>query len=457
MTIRSPLYRRLGSLGLLVLAGLILPAQAQSIPKPDREQLLNGLPVLFWQRPSDANVLLKLRVNSGAAFDLAGKVGTMALLGDALFPDPSTREYVTEELGGRLEVVTSYDTIDITISGKATHLERLIELLRNAIINLNLSAENVARLREARLAQLPPTSASQTADRAIAARLFGSFPYARPIAGDADDLAKIERADLMLAQERFLHSDNATLVVIGGVDRTRLMRALRQLLGPWQKGDRSIPATFRQPNSPDERTLLINRAGAKNVEIRLAVRGLARTDRDALIASLLAQIARERWLAAVPELSPAVVRHEAHALPGMFVFSASVPPEVAAKAFASAQEVMKGVAQNGVSAAELDRARNVLLAEIGKTSSDDLIANAWLDLETYKIPLAINDATEIGRVTLADVQRVATRLFVNANQAKVVVADADQLRSALGAKVEIRNDEPKGKSASEPASLPRKP
>src|ERR1700693_4008865 len=97
---------------------------------------------------------MKLRVRSGSAFDPAGKGGTMALLGDVLFPDPATREYVTDQLGGRLEVTTNYDGIDITISGKASELERIVDLLRIALITPQLTTENVPRVRDARLKQL---------------------------------------------------------------------------------------------------------------------------------------------------------------------------------------------------------------------------------------------------------------------------------------------------------------
>src|SRR5207302_5178577 len=125
------------SICLLLIALVSARISAQSPPEPVREQLLNGLTILFWER-SDANVLLKLRVHSGAAFDLAGKSGTMALLAEAMFPESTTREYVVEQLGGRLELSTSYDAIDVSISGKSSELERMVELLRNAIINLNL-------------------------------------------------------------------------------------------------------------------------------------------------------------------------------------------------------------------------------------------------------------------------------------------------------------------------------
>src|SRR5213080_4956373 len=141
------------SICLLLVVLVSARISAQTPPEPVREQLLNGLTILFWQRP-DANVLLKLRIRSGAAFDLAGKGGTMALLGDALFPDPTTREYVADQLGGKLDVTTSYDSIDITISGKAGELERIVELLRGALVTPPLTPENVARVRDARLKQL---------------------------------------------------------------------------------------------------------------------------------------------------------------------------------------------------------------------------------------------------------------------------------------------------------------
>jgi len=427
-----------------------------NLPEPNREQLLNGLTILFSPRPGDAHVFLKLRIQSGAAFDLAGKAGTMTLLGDALFPDPATQEYVTEQLGGRLEVSTTYDSINVTISGQASELERMIELLRNALVTTNLSVENVARLRETRLKHLSenPPSASQIADREIAKRLFGSFPYSNPANGTVESLAKVERGDLMLARERFLHSDNATLVVIGGVDRSRLMRDLRQLLGPWPKGDRTYPSTFRQPNPPDARVLVVDAKEAKKAEVRIAVRGLARSDRDALGASLLAQIARERWLAAVPDMSNALVRHDAYMLPGMFVFGASTPSSSAGKAISAAAEVMRALVQNGPTAAELDRARTAMMMEMNKLgSSPDSLASAWLDSETYKLP-GIDSSAELNRITVADLQRVATRLFKDTPQATIAVGDPAQLKAALGDKVEIRNDAKNAVDSAAPAKKP---
>jgi zinc protease len=458
MTRTSLICRFFCAFSLLVLAGIGSYSPAQSSPTPTREVLLNGLPVLYWQRPGDANLFMKLRLSSGAAFDLTGKAGTMALLADALFPDPATREYVVDELGGRLEVTTSYDSIDVTISGKASQVERIVELLRNAILGLNLSADSVTKLRDARISQFgkgPPSNA-MIADRAIAARLFGAFPYGRPVLGDPESLTKVDRADLLLAQERFLHSDNAALVVIGAVEKARMMRALRQLLGPWQKADRSVPATFRQPNAPDERTLLINQPGETSAEIRLAVRGLARLDRDAMAASMLANVARQRWQTAVPELSSVSVRNEAHNLPGMFVFATSVPTTAAQKALTAAQDVMKALAQAGPTTDELTRAASATLAEMGKGAELDRIADAWLDSEINKTSLTANPANEIGRVSVADLQRVAARLFKDAAQARIVLGDVEQLKTTV-TNFEIPGSKPQLKTTTAPQKPATKP
>src|SRR5688500_18648074 len=133
MSFRTPIIRTLMTALMLMLAPSLWGGlMAQTPPEPRREQLLNGLTVLLSNRPNDGNVYLQLRIHSGAAFDLAGKAGTMALLGDALFPDPETREYFVEELGGRVEVSSDYDAIDVTLSGQASKFERIIELLSTA-------------------------------------------------------------------------------------------------------------------------------------------------------------------------------------------------------------------------------------------------------------------------------------------------------------------------------------
>jgi zinc protease len=449
------------SICLLLVSAFCVRAGAQTFAEPEQEQLLNGLKVVLWQRPGDPNVLVKLRINSGAAFDLAGKEGTMALLGDVLFPDPATREYVAEQLGGQLAVSTNYDGIDVLVSGKASEFERIVELLRGALVTTQLTPETVARVREARIKQLSEkTSSANIADRAIAARLFGNFPYGRSPGGSFESLSKIERADLMLARERFLTADNGTLVVIGGVAKLRVMRTLRQLIGPWQKSDRTVPATFRQPSPPDARVLLINQSGATTAEVRLAIRGLARSDRDYAAMSILSRIMQARLQAALPGVPPSLimVRHDAHVLPGIFVFGARVSAGGAPQIITAARYVMNSLVSSQPSITELETTRSEALSELTpQTSQTERIADYWLDIETYKLPSLSTQITSIRTITAADVQHVAIRLFKDASMAAVAVGDAEQLKTSLGSSVELQNEKAVIKPAVDPVVPTKKP
>jgi zinc protease len=429
-------FLRKMALVLALAAACQSPAQGQLLTPPERFQLLNGLRVLLLSRTGDQDVLLKLRIHSGAAFDLAGKGGSIALLGDLLFPDPATREFFTEEMQGRLNVVTDYDSITITLQGRTREFEKIVEILRTALVTTQLTPENLTKARNGRVKIIKDTSISSStlADRAIAARLFGDFPYGRPSTGTTESLERIERGDLMLARERFLNPNNATLVIIGGVERTRASRALRQLLGGWRKSERVIPATFQQPAVPEARILIVNAPTEQSAEVRLAVRGFARSDPDSQAAELLALIARKRWEMLLPDLArnPVFVRHDAFVLPGIFVMGATVDNLLATKSLSTAQEVVKSLTSQPVTEPELEAARGQAIAALGKQlDAKDGTADAWLDVDTYSAKSGDDRLRELAKISLSDLKRTANRLFWDVPIAVAVIGNSEGLKPQL--------------------------
>jgi zinc protease len=406
--------------------------------------------------------MLKLRINSGAAFDLSGKSGEMALLGDLLFPDPATVDYFTDELGGKLDVSVNYDSLTITMVGKAAELEQIVSVLRNALLSTQFAPEVVTRIRDARIKSLRDATISPTivADRAIAVRLFGDFPYGRLAGGTPEDVGRVDRADLMLAHERFLNSNNATLAIVGGVTKARALRAVRQLLGPWRKSENIIPTTFTQPKAPDPRTLIINLPGP-TTEIRLAVRGVARSDADFAASTVMAQLAQHRWQAMAAELAnqPVFVRSNAYVLPGAFVMGVAVNTEKAPDALANARKVIESLSSTPATVAELDRAKAEVVNEaVGTGTKTDALPDPWLDAETYRLKAPQDQAALLRAVTASDIQRVASRLFKDATVASVVTGESAQLKASLQGRVqyevlgEIATPAPSPKPPAKPGS-----
>lgn len=432
--------------GILVSASLVLlvaqPVLSQTAKEPEREQLLNGLRLLIWEQPGSPELIVKLRVNSGAAFDLAGKSGQMALLGDLLFPDAATVDYFTDELSGKLDVSVNYDSITITMVGKASELEQVISVLRNAILSTQFTPEVITRMRDARIKSLRDVTVSpaMVADRAIAARLFGDFPYGRRPGGTPEDLAHVDRPDLMMAHERFLNSNNATLAIVGGVTRARAFRTVRQLLGPWRKTDKIVPTTFTQPKAVDPRTLIVNVAGP-TAEVRLAVRGVARSDAEFAAATVLARVAQHRWQAMAAELAnqPVFVRSDAYVLPGTFVMGTAVSTDKTGDALANAKKMIESLVNTPATVAEVDRAKAEVVNEaVVVATKSEALPDPWLDADTYRLSAVQDQAALLRAVTPADIQRVAKRIFKDpAAVASVVVGEADPLKTALQGRVQF--------------------
>ncbi|HKG14179.1 MAG TPA: pitrilysin family protein [Pyrinomonadaceae bacterium] len=446
---------------LLLLCAGLLNVSAQT-PQPRREKLLNGLRILMLARPGDQSILIKLRVHDGSAFDLANKEGMMAVLADSMF-DAQTREYVSEELGGRLEVTTDYDAVNVTLTGKASDFSRLLELARAAMMNLQLTPESVVRVRDARVKTLrdAPPAAAELADRDVAARLYGTHPYGRAVSGTPESVARIERVDLLVMRDRFLTPDNTTLVIVGGFDPKEAMRTMRQSFGVWRKSDVPVPPTFRLPDPPDARTLVVNRPGSERVELRLAVRGLARTDRDAPAARVLAALVGERWRAAMSglDMSGGSISHGAHRTGGTFLVGASLgTPAEAAKALEAARAVLRDLAVSGPKADELERAKRAVADSDLKRSQDvEGWAADWLDEHTYETSAVTTAETlhAVSALTPAEAQRVAARLFLHTPVAVVAEGDAARLRTELARAGAV---EVFGEAAEKPAAAePQKP
>ena len=407
----------------------------QPAPNPETHELLNGLKIMFWPKSGSSEVLVKLRIHSGSAFDLAGKAGEMALLGDILFPDPATIDYFTEQMGGKLNVAVNFDSMTITMIGKAEQLDNILEVLRNAILGTQLTPEVVNRVRETRIKIVKDTavSPSTVADRAIGLRLFGDFPYGRPTAGNAEGLARVDRGDLMLARERFLNSNNATLAIVGGVSQSRAIRALKQLLGPWRKSEQIVPTTFQAAKTPDTRTLIVN-LPTPTTEVRVAWRGLARSDKDYYAAQVLAKVAEHKFQDSNPAFAskPIFVRSESYLLPGIFVMGTAISPSMAAEAIALAKSTMESLITNPPAPADFERAKREMLADsLTAGSKLENEPDPWLDVDTYRLSAVQDRLSLIQAVSVADIQRVANRLVKDTSVATVVVGDAPQLKSVL--------------------------
>jgi predicted Zn-dependent peptidase len=375
------------------------------------------LKLLIWSDSKSDMATVKIRLHNGAAFDPKDKMGTMALLADILFPTEEARQFFSEELGGSLEISTTYDYLQITATGKTDQLQAMMETLAQAVTDPPITQENFLAVRSARLEKVKSLERDPAyiADRAIAERLFGDFPYGRSLEGTTESLAKIDRVDLMFARDRFFTADNATIAVVGNVKPEFVYRAARRLFGSWRKAETKIPATFRQPEAPDTREFAIEIPDTDRYASRVAINIPSRTDKDFYAAQILTRIWQKQFCLN-DETSFGKSAYKPYLLKGIFTISTN-------KQYAKDVEslpiysgpCMRLLQQDGkivyppVLPNDFEAAKQAVISEYRQKPLSG-VADLWLDVDTYRLASVRNEMSKLAGVTLAEVQRLADRL-----------------------------------------------
>lgn len=414
MKIKKHLVNYAALLAVLLFAASLTTAQKPVQPR--QEKLLNGLKLLMWNDAATDKVTVKLRLHSGAAFDTANKEGTMALLADALFPNETVKEFFRDDLGGSLEVTSNFDYIQINAIGNADQILTILETVAAAVTKPPIDKDTTAKIRAARLEKVKELekNPAYVADLLAAKQLFGNYPYGKAAEGTTESLAKIDFADLLLAKQRFLTADNATVAVSGNIKYDYVFKAVRQLFGGWEKSDRRVPATFAESNAPDEKPLVVESNDKDRVEMREAVRGFARNDKDFFALNILVKILQSRGrkkFSNPPDNFS--IRQEPHLLTGLiilgnFYLKSEIKPEsdedqetIRVKLI-----LIEYLLDEKISAEEFEKAKSDVLAEMSQKNLADL----WLDVDTFKLVSAKDEMARANTVNLADVQRVGEQL-----------------------------------------------
>ena len=384
-------------------------AQTENFPSPREEKLLNGLKLLVWNQPNAGKVNVKLRIHSGAVFDQQGKEGTMALLGEILFPNDAIYEYFREDLNGNLEIESNYDFIQINATGDADKFLDILQTIATAISRPDITKETTAAViakQKEKLKNLQ-NDPKYLADRAVAERIYENFPYGRAKIGTEESLSKIDFADLIFAKQRFLTSDNATLAIVGNVKPDFAYRATRRYFGSWVKADEKIPASFRRPSEPETKFVILSSPIANSSELRFAVRNSARGDKDFYASAILAKILENRFKTQ-PSGNVSVV-NQSNLLPSYLLIKFS---DWNAKMIqqngdqinlpGNAETMFAEAIKKPVTDAEFQKAKQINFAE-----NLDEYADRWLDLNTYKLISIEDELKKYKNLTLKDVQNVA--------------------------------------------------
>lgn len=400
-------------------------AQKPGSPAPRTEKLLNGLKLLMWNDPKSDKVTLKVRVHAGSSFDPQQKEGVMQLLADSIFPNEAAKEFFTEELGGSLTVECNYDYLQVSATGNADRMLEILETVANAVENPTIDKETTTRLKNSLLERVAALEKDPAylADRAAAKRLFGTYPYGRPSMGTSESIKKIEHPDLLDAKQRFLTADNATVTLTGRYNADLAFRAMRRYLGAWLKSDKRVPATFRQPETPQTAELKIDLPDLQKRYTRWASNAPGRASID-YYAARIAIRAWQKQLCLNDESNRGASRYDVYLLRGIYsVARSEVLPPPGAEPDPSKLPVYSGpcslflhqkdgtVMYPVITQQDFDEQKTRLRSEFSQDNQPgSKLTDLWLDIATYNLGSVLEEEKRLDAVTLQDVIKAAEKL-----------------------------------------------
>jgi zinc protease len=101
----------------------------------------------------------------------------------------------------------------------------------------------------------------QFLDQEVTATAFKTHPYRHPTIGWIEDLEAMTREDLLAHYHRYYQPNNATLVIVGDIERHNVLKCVEKHFGAIPSGPELVRRRAREPEQTGERRVSIRREG----------------------------------------------------------------------------------------------------------------------------------------------------------------------------------------------------
>jgi zinc protease len=262
----------------------IAPAVVWAFPAPRRARLSNGIELIIFDLPGQhvisAHLVLDIPLNAERA-EIEG-VATIC----ARTLDEGTKHHNGEEFAELLETEGAGFGLDLSLSGTqivldvpASHLDRALELFAEAVTEPSLADRDVNRHVQLRLAEIEQAQANpaQAASIAFRAAVFEEAKRAaRMNGGESETVSHVTPEAVAAFHHDHFGPAGATLILAGDFVDDPVAVAERSL-GSWSNDDQRR-IIIEDPAPGPRRTLLIDRPGAVQADIRFGGFGIDRLD-----------------------------------------------------------------------------------------------------------------------------------------------------------------------------------
>ena len=426
----------------LILAAAVLAAfgsAAHAGTGPDITQftLASGLEVVVIPDHRAPVVTHMIWYKVGAADETPGKSGLAHFLEHLMFkgteknPGDSFSQQVAE-IGGQENAFTGSDYTGFFQRVPRQHLKEVMALEADRITNLVLTdavvrpeLQVVLEEQNMRVANNPSAKLSEQMDAA----LYLNHPYGRPVIGWRNEIEKLDRDEALAFYRRFYTPNNAIVVIAGDVTADEVRADAEETYG--RVAPRAESAPRQRPQEPaQEAPRTVTFADSRVEQPALNRIYLVPSDATAkpgesealdILAHVLGTGANSRlYRTLVVDKGIALnagAFYSSTALDyGKFGFFAMPKPGTTLHDLETAIDgIIANVIEHGITAEELDGAKNRLIADVVYAQDNQATLARWYGaaLATGLTVEALRDWPDHVRATTAEVVREAARTWLD--------------------------------------------
>jgi zinc protease len=425
-----------------------LPPIEFNVPELYKTELKNGMRIVVVSDDRLPLVSYRLAFNWGDVNDPDGLVGVSSAVPTLLTEGTenySSRQLADEieRLGASLSVHASDDFTILSASTLSLYRSEILRLAAEVIRRPTFPESEIDLYRRNTVEHLkfqrsqPGFLANEQASKLV----YGEHPYSR-VSPSASDIEKLTRADLRLIHSAAFVPNNSTFIVVGDVDRDAIVREIDDLFGSWPAGSLVEPEFSPFPGRVARSLTIVDRPGSAQSNIVLANSAIDRNNPIYFPLIVMNQVlgagASSRVFMNLREEKGytygAYTRLNTKRLGGDFEATAEVRTAVTGDSLKEFFFELDRIRDEKVAEAELSDAKNFLTGVFPiRAETQEGLTNLIVNQLLFELPEDYLQTyrSNIEKVTVEDVQRVAQEYVRPNEMAIVIVGDAKEIISQV--------------------------
>ena len=414
------------------------------IPKPFETVLPNGLKVVVFEDNRLPLVSYRLAFKTGDINDPKDSTGLTSALTSMLNEGTKTRssKQLAEEierLGANISANANEDNTIVAGSSLSLYSADVLRLMADMVLNPTFPESELALYKKNAIENLKYQRSQPAflADERISKILYGTHPYSitSPTAADVE---KVTREKLTAFRDKMFVPNNATLIVVGDVNKDDLLKQIKDNFGDWKKGTLE-EMKFATPPVRNETTLtLVDRPGSIQSNIVIANLAIDRSNPDYFPVLVMNQILgagpSSRLFMNLREAKGytygAYSNFDTKRLAGNFQATAEVRSPVTGDSLKEFFYELNRVRNEKATEKELKDAKSFLTGVFPlRAETQEGLTNLLVSQQLYDLPTDYLQTyrDKINAVTLDEVERVAKKYISPDKLAIVIVGDAGEV------------------------------